>query len=198
MLSQVNEAISRCTERERALLREVCRALVQAGGFRMAWVGISDPLTKQLVPVVAEGDETDYLKEVRIYADDQPLGRGPSGTAIREGRACVIQDLYSDSRALPWREIVIRPRFRSAVGLRLRKLGLVVGAITVYSLEANFFTDQVVLWSGRSQSLLDRLEDASASAGAALRGRGALAGDRRPCGDASIAARCDGSCSSER
>ncbi len=162
VLSQVNEAISRCTERE-PLLREVCRALVQAGGFRMAWVGISDPLTKQLVPVVAEGDETDYLKEVRIYADDQPLGRGPSGTAIREGRACVIQDLYSDSRALPWREIVIRHRFRSAVGLPLRKRGQVVGAITVYSLEANFFTDQEVVLLERAAAnlslALDRLED---------------------------------------
>lgn len=174
VLSQVNEAISRCTERA-SLLSEVCRAVVQSGGFRMAWVGIADPLTKQLVPVVAEGDDTDYLKEVRIYADDQPLGRGPSGTAIREGRACVIQDLHSDPRSLPWREIVIRHHFRSAVGLPLRKRGQVVGAITVYSLEPNFFTEQEIVLleraAGNLSLALDRLEDVQkrVSAEAALR-----------------------------
>lgn len=169
VLSQVNEAIARCTERE-SLLREVCQALVQAGGIRLAWVGMCDPVTKLLMPVVAEGDDLEYLKEVRIYADDQPLGRGPSGTAIREGRACVIQDLYADPRTLPWRDAVIRHRFRSAVGLPVRKRGEVVGAITVYSLEVNFFTDQEVSLleraSGNLSLALDRLEDVHKRKGA--------------------------------
>ena len=86
---------------------------------------------RRVVDLAAEGVGAAYGLTARGILGVGPLGRGPSGTAIREGRACVIQDLYSDSRALPWREIVIRHRFRSAGGLPLGKRGQVVGAVTV-------------------------------------------------------------------
>jgi len=34
----------------------------------------------------------------------EPEGQGPTGTAIREGRTCVCNDLVNDRRMVPWRE----------------------------------------------------------------------------------------------
>ena len=59
-LSQVNQAIVWTPERD-AMLEKICRALVEYGGFRMAWIGRPDAETRRVKPVAKWGDSTDYL-----------------------------------------------------------------------------------------------------------------------------------------
>ena len=44
VLSQVNQAIVRVRSREE-LFHDVCRALVEFGGFKIVWLGWHDPAT---------------------------------------------------------------------------------------------------------------------------------------------------------
>jgi PAS domain S-box-containing protein len=137
-LSHVNQAIISLHDREE-LFGEICRVLVEFGGFRMAWVGWLDVETRQIRPVGQSGDSTSYLSQMKVYADDRPEGHGPTGTAIREERNYICNDFNHDPRTLPWRKAAEQAHFRASAVLVIRQGGVVCGAITVYADETDFF-----------------------------------------------------------
>lgn len=137
-LSQVNLAVVRAGSRDE-LLQEICRALVQHGGFQMAWVGWVDQTSSRVVPLAHVGDDNGYLQEAKVFADDRPEGRGPVGTAIREGRPCVCTDFFSDPNLLPWREAAARSGWRSLAAFPIRQEDHIQGALAVYARQKDFF-----------------------------------------------------------
>src|SRR5947209_3148519 len=91
-ISRCNQAVVRATD-EPALLREVCRVIVEVAGYRLCWVGYAEPDERQTVrPVAQAGYEEGYLKTVNVTWSDTARGRGPGGTAIRTGQPAVFQD----------------------------------------------------------------------------------------------------------
>lgn len=173
-LSHVNQAIVRIRSRDE-LFREVSRALVEHGIFKMVWIGLRNPATEQIEVVASQGDDTGYLTGIRIFADDRAEGRGPTGIALREGHPYVCNDYLNDPRTLPWREIAIRAGWRSSASFPIRQGGAVCGALNVYACEAGFFGDREVALLGEVASDvsfgLDNLEREAlrAQAEAALR-----------------------------
>ena len=137
-LSQVNQAITRVHTREE-LFREVPPLLVEFGKFAMVWIGWLDQAGGEVAVVSQHGDAEGYLQGIRVFADDRPEGRGPTGTAIREGRTYVCNDYLHDPATLPWREAAARVKWHAAAAFPIRLAGSVKGAMTVYALEANFF-----------------------------------------------------------
>ncbi len=140
VLSQVNEAIVR-TRQEETLYQEVCRIVVEEGGFPLAWVG--EVRDGQVAPVAWGGPAADYLKEIRVTVDGE-LGRGPTGTCVREGRAAVNFDFVSNSSMAPWRQPGLRHGFGSSAAFPLRRGGAVIGALTLYAAEPGAFDDEQV------------------------------------------------------
>jgi PAS domain S-box-containing protein len=87
--SACNQAIGRATE-ESALLNDVCRRIVENGGYPMAWVGFAEPDSPhRVVPVAEAGFEPGYLHDLHLTWADDPSGHGPTGTAIRERRTTI-------------------------------------------------------------------------------------------------------------
>jgi PAS domain S-box-containing protein len=142
-LSQVNQAIVRVHSRDE-LFSEVCRVLVEFGGFKLVWLGWHDTATHKVTVVAKAGDETGYLNEICVFADDRPEGCGPTGTAIKEGKSSIFNDFLNDPHALPWREAATRTSWRAAAAFPIRLADEVCGALTVYVLETNFFGDREV------------------------------------------------------
>ena len=141
--SQINQAIA-LAETRRDLLQKVCKALVEHGGFQMAWIGWGDPETKLLAPIAESGDENDYLRSLRIYTDDRPEARGPSGIAFREGRPYISEDIQNDPAMLRWRAEAMRRGFRGCAAFPIRLKGEVCGALTVNASYVGFFQDKEV------------------------------------------------------
>lgn len=142
-LSQVNHAIVRITSREE-LFCQVTHALVEFGEFSMVWIGWHNPVTHEVEVAAQEGDTTGYLDGIHIYADDSAEGRGPTGTAIREGRPYVCNDFLNDPRTLPWQDAAIRAGYRSSAAFPIRLGEEVCGALMVYDHEKNFFGEREV------------------------------------------------------
>ncbi|MCP5196520.1 MAG: PAS domain S-box protein [Gammaproteobacteria bacterium] len=93
MLSDCNQALIRITD-EIELLITICTIVVQAGGYRMAWVGYAEhDKFKTVRPVAHAGFESGYLKSIKVSWADTERGRGPIGTAIRTGHHCLIQSI---------------------------------------------------------------------------------------------------------
>ncbi|MHB1273418.1 MAG: bifunctional diguanylate cyclase/phosphodiesterase [Rhodanobacter sp.] len=140
-LSQTNKAIVHCTS-EQELFQQVCRAAVQFGGMKMAWIGLVDMQTLTVRPVASFGDDTGYLDAIKVSADpDNPFSGGPTGTVIRENRLYWCQDFQTDPIAAPWREHAARAGLVASASLPLRHDGKVVGAFSLYSGEVNAFDE---------------------------------------------------------
>ncbi len=143
-LSQINQSIVRLQSRE-ALFQEACRIAVQYAGFKLAWIGWTDPATQRLAPVGRAGDDEGYLDQIEVYAtDDRPEGRGPIGVCVREGRPGVFNDFLNDPSAQPWRKAAAAHNLRAVVALPIRFGGAVGGAFTVYADEPQVFRDKEV------------------------------------------------------
>lgn len=140
-LSYCNKAIVHCNN-EAELFPQICHDAVEYGGMKMAWIGMLDETEGLVRPVTAFGSGQDYLKGLEISVDaDQPSGRGPSGTAIRENRPVWCQDFASDPLTAPWRERAAQFGWAASAALPLRRKGAVVGVLTLYAGEVNAFDD---------------------------------------------------------
>jgi signal transduction histidine kinase len=67
----------------------------------------------------------------------EPLapGRGPSGLAVKTGKPAIFEDVETDERFVPWREIARTEGFRATVAVPLRMDRSDVGALNVYRRE---------------------------------------------------------------
>ncbi len=138
-LSHCNKSVLHCTGEEELFL-QTCRAAVQFGGMRMAWIGLVDRETRMVRPAVSFGDDAGYLENLNISVDaDSPCGHGPTGTAIRENRPFWCQDFQHDSHTAPWQERGVRVGWAASASLPLRRNGIAIGAFNIYVDEANAF-----------------------------------------------------------
>jgi PAS domain S-box-containing protein len=153
MLSKVNEAIVRVSNQDE-LFRQICRLMMEEGNFLLAWIGLVDPEAR-LVKAATQYDLKDeYVQNITIPFDDVPEGRGPTGTAVREGRYDVCNDIAADPRMAPWREPALARGFRSSAAFPLRVGSHVVGALTVYADRPGFFTaDEIGLLGSLSDDI---------------------------------------------
>ena len=149
VLSHAGQAIVRIREKQE-LFQEICRILGQEGQFQMAWVGQVDFDTGRVTPVASFPQEQEYIQGLHITVHVEPAGLGPVGTAIREGRHVLINDLLSDARMLPWRDRAQRSGYRSVGAFPIVVCGIVNGAIAIYASDPVFFDDENV-------ALLDEL-----------------------------------------
>ncbi|MBS0663613.1 MAG: PAS domain S-box protein [Verrucomicrobia bacterium] len=142
-LSQVNQAIVMSATRDE-LFGKVCRVLVEFSGFKMAWIGEHDPARRQLLPVALHGDQEDYLRNITVYTDDRPEGRGPTGTAFREDQPFICNDLVNDSVAWPWRDRMQARGLRASAAFPIHCQGRPWGTLSVYADEPFFFRDREI------------------------------------------------------
>jgi signal transduction histidine kinase/CheY-like chemotaxis protein/HPt (histidine-containing phosphotransfer) domain-containing protein len=153
-ISGTDQALVRASD-EPALLREVCRVVVEAAGYRLCWVGYAEPDAARAVrPVAQAGYEEGYLRTVNVTWADAERGRGPVGTAIRTRAPSVFQDVAADPRFAPWREEAVKRGYASVLGLPLLAGGAALGALAIYASEADAFDeDEVALLNGLADDL---------------------------------------------
>lgn len=140
VLSRINQAIVRVKDLE-TLLAAICRISIESGRFRMAWIGLLDRESQTFRPVAHAGHEDGYLAAIETGVNHDGKGRGPTGTALREGRTDVCNDIEADPRMLPWREEALERGYHSSAAFPFRLHGEVVGAYSIYAEEKGFFTE---------------------------------------------------------
>ena len=82
--NQALKAISLCNSllihasNEHELLEGMCKVVVEAGGYLMAWIGFAEQdENKTVKPVAQSGHEENYLTSIRISWGGQRVGAGP-------------------------------------------------------------------------------------------------------------------------
>jgi signal transduction histidine kinase/CheY-like chemotaxis protein len=164
VLSECSDALVRAAD-ETTLLDAVCRIFVGVGGYRMCWVGLAEHDDRKTVrPTAHAGHEDGYLAQVDAVWSDTPHGRGPSGTAIRTGKAVIVHDIRSAGDFDAWRDEALRRGYASLVALPLAAGGAMLGVLRIYA-------DRIDAFDEEELRLLTKVADDLAYGIAALRGR---------------------------
>jgi PAS domain S-box-containing protein len=138
-VSDCNQAMVRAPD-EVTLLTDICRLLIERGGYRMAWVGFAEhDEARSVHPVAQAGFDEGYLDIVQVTWADIPRGRGPVGTAIRTKQPVVVRNVLTDPSFEPWRQGAIQRSYAAVTALPLMRDDHVYGALTVYAAEPDVF-----------------------------------------------------------
>jgi PAS domain S-box-containing protein len=143
LLSRANEAIVRLHDRD-ALFRQICRIAVEEGWFRLTWIGMVDEAENAVRAVAQHGVDAGYLERLKIPLEEVAESRGPTGTAARTGRYDICNDIANDPRMAPWRDGALQRGFRSSGAFPLRIGARLVGTLTLYAGEPDFFTTEEI------------------------------------------------------
>ncbi|MBK9517556.1 MAG: PAS domain S-box protein [Anaeromyxobacter sp.] len=145
LLTACNEALVRAPD-EAGLLQEVCRAAVEEGGFRLAWVGqVDEEDGRRVLPVARHGVDEGYVDALVLSTDAaDPRGRGPTGVAARERRVVVDQDHAADPDFTPWLDEARRRGYAGSAAVPIVHEGTCLGVLCVYAGETGAFPPPVV------------------------------------------------------
>ncbi len=153
-LGKSNQVLVNASE-EASLLSDTCRIIVDAGSYRLAWVGYVEDDNEHSVRPVASAGTSDYLKKTVVHWSDDDFGRGPTGVAIRTRSVQVIDDMITATTFAPWLTAAAENGVRSSCALPLEVNGAIVGALSIYAAEPGAFGPPEV-------ALLKELADALA------------------------------------
>jgi PAS domain S-box-containing protein/putative nucleotidyltransferase with HDIG domain len=139
-ISSCNSVLIHDTD-EAQLLNNMCRVIIEQGGYRFTWIGlVENGAAKRVRPVAHAGFENGYLDHVNITYDHSKRGRGPVGCAIRRGTFQVVHDTLTDPHFTPWRKAAAERGYRSVLALPLKTNDAKVFAVLgIYAGEANAF-----------------------------------------------------------
>ena len=139
-LSSGNEALVRATS-ETELLNEMCRVIVETGGYRIAWIGVPQlDGEKSVKPVAWAGPAAEYFaRSPKITWGDSPTGRGICGRAIRSGEPQTSQNSRTDPGMAPWSAGFEEYGLASAAGLPLKDDSGVFAVLAIYATEPDAF-----------------------------------------------------------
>ncbi|HKZ70316.1 MAG TPA: GAF domain-containing protein, partial [Anaerolineales bacterium] len=125
------------------LAHDVVRTCVQGYGATLAWLGRADP-DGSVKLLIHYPEESDYPRRLVARWDESHLGSGLTGRAIRTGFPVVADDIQSDSTLTPWHELAREAGLRSSIALPLIVRDQPIGALSMYSDQADFFNPQRV------------------------------------------------------
>ncbi len=127
---------------EKDYLREVCNLVLESCNYKMLWIGYAEEdENKSVRPVAYAGFEEGYLETLKISWADTERGRGPTGTAIRTGKASKCRNMLTDPAFKPWRKEAVKRGYSSSIAIPMITGGKTFGAITIYSKDPDPFSD---------------------------------------------------------
>ncbi len=140
---EVDQQIASTLELDR-LLSKVCDLVIEMLDLKMAWVGLVEKGSCEVRPTAWSGDEDGYLRSIRVTYDRSKYGKGPTGTAVREKRVVIQNDIRTDPEFRPWRDEALKRGYHSSAAVPLIYRGNILGTINVYSEKPGFFNESVV------------------------------------------------------
>ncbi len=151
VLSEAKRAISRASD-ESALLHDVCRILIDIGGYRFAWIGVPAPDgEKSITQLAYVGDGEWYLDLVNPSWKDLRQESNPTVKAMRLGNVALVRNLLCFPDTSPWLAEALNRGYGSAIALPITAWQP-AGALTIFAGELDAFDAEEV-------ELLDELAD---------------------------------------
>jgi PAS domain S-box-containing protein len=141
LVRDVMRVLVGATSREE-IEQSVCDRLTTSEPYLFAWIGEADRATGEIRPRATAGVGDGYLDDVTITVGTDVTANGPAGTALRERRVSVAQNVGEDPSFEPWRDQALDRGFRSVVAVPLVHDDRIHGVLAVYAARADAFDAQ--------------------------------------------------------
>jgi PAS domain S-box-containing protein/putative nucleotidyltransferase with HDIG domain len=153
-LSACNAALVHA-DKEEQLLQDMCRVIVEAGGYAYAWIGYAGhDAGKRILPMAQAGFEPGYLEKLPLTWSDTDAGHGMAGTVIREGAVVVSKDVVNDPALSAWHDVVVQLGLGSGATFPLMRGNETFGALSIYARERGAFDrEELTLLAELSEDL---------------------------------------------
>jgi diguanylate cyclase (GGDEF)-like protein len=145
VLSGINAAMLRTRDRD-SLFWEACHVAVQAGEFRMAWIGVIDARAGDGRAAAWAGIEDGYVERVRLTSSEgRAESEWPASRAVRLMTPVICNDIQTDPSLAPFRAEALSRGYRSMAAFPLIAEGRAAAVLVLYAGEAGFFSREEVL-----------------------------------------------------
>ncbi|MBA2689553.1 MAG: EAL domain-containing protein [Burkholderiales bacterium] len=143
-LSQTNQAIVRIRD-QAMLFEEICRIAVECGRFKMAWIGLVNRDTQSLEKAASRGEGQEILQSLPWSLDsDRSTRHGPMAASVRANQPYICNDVLGEASMLPWQSVLHRTGFRAAGAFPIKQENEIVGMLSLYADEVDFFDPALV------------------------------------------------------
>ena len=141
ILSHINILLNNLTTQQQ-FFDDICNAITDIGGFKLAWIGMLDDTTVKLSAF--SGSSSEYLKGITISIDPDSENYGPTGRCIHQNKVYICNNFQTDDVLIPWRKNAERNNIKSSSAFPISIKGKVIGALTVYEGVENYFKEKEV------------------------------------------------------
>ncbi|OIR00987.1 cyclic di-GMP phosphodiesterase Gmr [mine drainage metagenome] len=142
-LSEVNQAIVHM-EHQSELFPLVCRCAVEFGGMQTAWISELDASSGLLVQVAKYGINLELVDNIVISTHaDIPEGIGPGGTAMRENRSIIVNDI-ANLKTVHWDKMLSYGYWNAVAAFPICRDGQPFALLCVCHAQVNAFDDEAV------------------------------------------------------
>ncbi|MEO7744299.1 MAG: EAL domain-containing protein [Usitatibacter sp.] len=145
VLTGINALIVRVQSRDE-LFEEACRVAVDAGAFRMAWIGVIDPQTLEGQVVAFYGGREGFRETIVLTTrPERPESARPASRAMREARPVICNDVATDPTLATQevlREELLARGHKALACFPLSAGGKVEGVIALFSGDIDAFDQE--------------------------------------------------------
>jgi len=139
VMAECNRVLLRATD-EQSLLDDMCRIVVDVGGYPMVWIGWPmHDARRSIWPVARHGNDQGYLDSLDLTWAADSASHGLAGAAICTAAAQVARNVDTDPRIESWRNAAVARGFRAVCALPLVCGKTVVGVMSIYANEEDAF-----------------------------------------------------------
>jgi diguanylate cyclase (GGDEF)-like protein/PAS domain S-box-containing protein len=142
VLSQVSALAVKVRDRD-DLFREACRIAVEAGAFRMAWIGVVDPETLEGKVIALCGGEAGYIERIELTAEEgTPDSDLPACRALRLSKPIICNDVATDPSMAELRDELLARGHKSVGCFPLTVAGRPDAVLTLFAAESHAFDEE--------------------------------------------------------
>jgi PAS domain S-box-containing protein len=141
-ISQINRVVLRGGSRDE-VLAEVCRLVVQSGGFQLAWIGQYDASTSRIRVISCAGQPQDLISHIHPTADDAHRCC-LCNQVCQDGCSVVDNALNSAASGHQWHAAMIQAGIRSTAVFPIPRQNRIWGVFGACDGQPNVFQDQEI------------------------------------------------------
>lgn len=163
VLSGINALIVRVRDREE-LFRQACRVAVEAGAFKMAWIGAKDPTTRDGKVVAWYGCEQGFIDLIELTVRDGTSdNERPACRALRLGQEVICNEIAHERSLAGFSHDLLNRGYQSLGCFPLTLAGQPEAVLALFAGEPGFFDDAEVALllelAGNLSFALDHIEN---------------------------------------
>lgn len=144
MLNECNKVLIHA-RKESDLLKNICRVIIEIGGYSSCWIGYAeDDKKKTIQPAAQAGFDEKYFKTINTTLADAEGSDSQISMVIKTGKPCIIPNILDDSEFSSVHKEAHKPNHASAIALPLINNDDTFGVLNIYSGEPDAFQDEKV------------------------------------------------------